>query len=174
MRSVAVPASWRLFLFVAAATLPAVAGCSKNLNVGAVAPAITQGVADQVGVRLSGVTCPSEPRPLAANDTFECTATVEGGGQLTIAVTQTDGTGNISWRVARTDGLLDLARVEASIVSGLKAQAQVDATVSCGGKWKAAGKGDAFECQAKAADGTPIPIGVTVVDAKGNVSWETR
>jgi hypothetical protein len=174
MRSVAVSASWWLCLAVAATTFAAVSACGRNLNVGAVAPAITQGVADQVGVRLSSVTCPSEPRPLAAGDTFECLAAVEGGGQLTIAVTQIDDTGNISWKVARTDGLLDLAKVESSIVAGLKTQAQVDATVSCGGKWKAAGKGDAFECQAKAADGTPIAIGVTVIDAQGNVSWETK
>ena len=174
MRSVVMPASWRLSLVVAAVTFSALSACTKNLNVGAVAPAITQGVADQVGVRLTGVTCPSDPRPLAANDTFECIAAVDGGGQLTIAVTQTDDTGNISWKVARTDGLLDLAKVETSIVSGLKSQAQVEVTVSCGGKWKAAGKGDAFECQAKAADGTPIAIGVTVIDTQGNVSWETK
>ncbi len=106
------------------------------------APAITQGVSDQVGLKLASVTCPSDPRPLVANDTFDCTGAVDGGGSLTIAVTQTDDTGNITWKVARTDGLLDLAKVEGSIVTGLKTQAHVEAKVSCGGKWKAAGKGD--------------------------------
>ena len=150
------------------------AGCSKHLNVDAVAPAITQGVSDQVGLKLASVTCPSDPRPLAANDTFNCTGTVDGGGSLTIAVTQTDDTGNITWKVARTDGLIDLAKVEGSIVAGLKAQAHVDAKVTCGGKWKAASKGAAFDCQATAPDGMPIPIGVTVTDDNGNVSWETK
>ena len=89
-------------------------------------------------------------------------------------MTQTDDTGNVTWKVARTDGLLDLAKVEASIVAGLKTQAQVDATVTCGGKWKAAKAGDAFDCRATAPDGTPIPIGVTVTDGDGNVSWETK
>jgi hypothetical protein len=156
------------------ASLCVVAGCTKNLNVAAVAPSITQGVADQVGLTLATVTCPSEPRPLKANDTFDCVGEVEGGGTLTIAVTQTDDTGNITWKVARTDGLLDLAKVEASIITGLKTQAQVEAQVSCGGKWKAAKKADSFDCQASAPDGTPIPIAVTVSDDNGNVSWETK
>jgi hypothetical protein len=76
--------------------------------------------------------------------------------------------------VARTNGLLDLAKVEASIVAGLRTQAHVDAQVTCGGKWKAAGEGDGFDCQGTAADGTAIPIGVTVIDSNGNVSWQTK
>ena len=66
-------------------------------------------------------------------------------GSLTIAVTQTDDTGNITWKVARTDGLLDLGKVEGSIIAGLKSQAQVDAQVSCGGKWKAVTNGIDFQ-----------------------------
>lgn len=174
MRSVAVPVPTRPALLLVAVALCGLAGCTQNLNVEAVAPSITQGVADQVGLKLAKVTCPSEPRPLKANDTFDCVGEVEGGGRLTIAVTQTDDTGNITWKVATTDGLLDLAKVETSIVTGLKTQAQVDAKVTCGGKWKAAKKGDAFECQATAPDGTPIPIVVTVSDDDGNVNWETK
>lgn len=173
MRFCAVPVSHRALPLLVAA-LCGLAGCTKNLNVEAVAPSITQGVADQVGLKLTKVTCPSEPRPLKASDTFECAGDVEGGGRLTIAVTQTDDTGNITWKVARTEGLLDLAKVEASVITGLKTQAQVDAKVTCGGKWKAAKTGDTFDCQATAPDGTPIPIRVTVADENGNVSWETR
>lgn len=173
MSSVANVVSYRA-LPVLLAALCGLAGCTQNLNIEAVAPSISQGVADQVGLKLAKVTCPSEPRPLATNDTFDCVGDVEGGGRLTIAVTQTDDTGNITWKVAKTDGLLDLSKVEASIVTGLKTQAQVDAKVSCGGKWKAAGTGDKFDCQATAPDGTPIPIGVTVSDENGNVSWETK
>lgn len=173
MRSVADVVSHRA-LAVGLAALCGLAGCTKHLNVEAVAPSISEGVADQVGLTLAKVTCPTEPRPLAANDTFDCVADVAGGGRLTIAVTQTDDTGNITWKVASTDGLLDLAKVEGSIVTGLKTQARVDATVSCGGKWKVAGAGDTFECQATRPDGTPIPIGVTVSDENGNVSWETK
>lgn len=174
MRSVATHRPASSVMFGLAAAVCSLAACTQNLNVAAVAPSISQGVADQVGLKLAQVTCPSEPRPLKANDTFDCIGEVEGGGRLTIAVTQTDDTGNITWKVAKTEGLLDLAKVEASIVTGLKTQAQVDAKVSCGGKWKAAKSGDTFDCQATAPDGTPIPIGVTVSDNDGNVSWETK
>ena len=174
MRPVVSAVRLRAFPVLVAIAFAALVGCTRNLNVAAVAPAITQGVSDQVGLTLASVTCPSEPRPIAANDTFDCTGAISGGGTLTIAVTQTDDTGAISWKIARTDGLLDLAKVEASIVTSLKTQAHVDATVSCGGKWKAAGKGDSFDCQAKSPDGTPIPIGVTVADADGNISWQTK
>lgn len=174
MRSFAVAGSAGPVLFLFATALGSLSGCAKNLDVQAVGPHIRQGVSDQVGLKLATVTCPSEPRPLKADDTFECVGDVDGGGKLTIAVTQTDETGNITWKVARTEGLLDLTKVEASIVTGLKTQAQVDAKVSCGGKWKAAKSGDAFDCQASAPDGTPIPIGVTVTDDNGNVSWETK
>lgn len=173
MRLVAVSGLSRPVVFLLL-SLGGVAACTRNLNIDAIAPSITQGVADQVGLAVARVTCPSEPRPLEANDTFDCRGEVEGGGTLTIAVTQTDDTGNITWKVARTEGLLDLAKVEASIIAGLKTQAQVDATVSCGGKWKAAKKNDAFDCSASAPDGTRIPIAVTVSDDNGNVSWATR
>jgi hypothetical protein len=174
MRPVVSGAPRRALSVLAAVALVALVGCTRHLNVDAVAPAITQGVSDQVGLQLARITCPPDPRPLAANDTFECVGAIQGGGSLTIAVTQTDDTGNITWKVARTDGLLDLAKVERSIVAGLKSQAQVDAKVSCGGKWKAAGNGDRFDCQATAPDGTPIPIAVTVTDGNGNVSWGTK
>ncbi|BCS33087.1 hypothetical protein TBR22_A23130 [Luteitalea sp. TBR-22] len=166
--------SLRLPSLVLVASLPMLAGCTQNLNVESIGPSITQGVSDQVGLKLAKVSCPSEPRPLKKDDVFECVGDVEGGGTLRIAVTQTDDTGNITWKVARTEGLLDLSKVEASIVTGLKQQAQVDAKATCGGKWKAAKKGDAFDCNATAPDGTPIPIAVTVTDDQGNVSWETK
>ena len=164
----------RVVTVVTATALVALVGCTRHLNVDAVAPAITQGVSDQVGLKIANVTCPSDPRPLRANDTFDCIGAIDGGGRLTIAVTQTDDTGNITWKVARTDGLLDLGKVEASIIAGLKSEAQVDAKVSCDGKWKAAGRNDTFDCQATAPDGTPIPIAVTVSDDNGNVSWATK
>ncbi|WP_396624673.1 DUF4333 domain-containing protein [Luteitalea sp.] len=174
MRSVTVPSSFRLPALLMVACLGVLSGCTQNLNVESIGPSITQGVSDQVGLTLAKVTCPSEPRPIKKDDVFECVGDVEGGGTLRIAVTQTDDTGNITWKVARTEGLLDLSKVEASIVTGLKQQAQVDAKATCGGKWKAAKKGDVFDCNATAPDGTPIPIAVTVTDESGNVSWATK
>lgn len=173
MRAVRTPRP-RALLVLLAATLGTAAGCTRDLNISAVIASVTQGVADQVGLQLASVTCPSEPRPLLLNDTFECTGAVKGGGTLTIAVTQTDTTGIITWTVARTEGLLDLAKVEASIASGLKSQARLEAKVSCGGQWRAASKGDTFECHATGPAGDAVAIGVTVTDEAGNVSWQTK
>ncbi len=164
----------RTLVALAAGTACGLTGCSRDLNVAAVVPSITQGVADQVGLEVASVTCPRERRPLRAGDTFECLATVSGGGTLTIAVTQTDDTGIVTWTVAGTSGLLDLARVEASIARGLKSQAGVTAAVSCRGRWRSARKGDAFVCDATDQVGRAMTIAVTVVDDLGNVSWETQ
>lgn len=150
------------------------AGCTQNLNVDSLAPSIIDGIAQQTQIKVASVDCPKEPRPVKSGDTFECTGNIEGGGTVAVAVTQTDDTGNVTWKLGKITGLLDLSKVEASIVSELKKQAEVDATVSCGGKWKSATRGDAFECEAKAPDGTPIPIVVTVTDDDGNISWATK
>ena len=154
--------------------LAALVGCTKNLNVDAVAPAITQGVSDQVGLTLASVTCPSDPRPLAANDTFDCRGAVDGGGSLTIAVTQTDDTGNITWKVASTDGLLDLAKVEALDRHRPEDPGACRRKRLVRRQVEGRRQGRPFDCQATAPDGTPIPIGVTVADGDGNVSWETK
>ena len=150
------------------------AGCTQNLNVDSLAPSIIDGIAQQTQIKVASVDCPKEPRPVKSGDTFECTGNIEGGGTVAVAVTQTDDTGNVTWKLGKITGLLDLSKVEGSIVSELKKQAEVDATVSCGGKWKSAKRGDAFECEAKAPDGTPIPIVVTVTDDDGNISWATK
>ena len=174
MHPVACRSSVRPVLMVVLFGVCALAACTRNLNVSSIGPSIIEGVSRQTGLDLEKVTCPSEARPVKADDVFDCVGDVKGGGALTIAVTQTDDKGNVSWKVTRTDGLLDLTKVEASIVAGLKSQAQVDAKVTCGGRWKAAKSGDRFDCDATAPDGTPIPIGVTVTDDNGNVSWETK
>lgn len=161
----------RLVLLACPALLVA---CTQNLNVDSLAPSIIDGIAQQTQIKVASVDCPKEPRPVKAGDTFECTGQIEGGGTVAVAVTQTDNTGNVTWKLGKITGLLDLSKVEASIVSELKKQAEVDATVSCGAKWKSARRGDDFQCEAKAPDGTPIPIVVTVTDDDGNISWATR
>lgn len=148
--------------------------CTQTLNVDSLAPSIIEGIAQQTQIKVASVDCPKEARPLKSGDTFECTGNIDGGGTVAVAVTQTDDTGNVTWKLGKITGLLDLTKVEASIISELKKQAEVDATVSCGGKWKSATRGDAFECEAKAPDGTPIPIVVTVTDDDGNISWATK
>jgi hypothetical protein len=151
----------------------ALASCTRNLNMEPLRKSVADGLASQLGLAGASVECP-ESRPIKAGDSFECTATPSGGGRLTVRVSQKDDSGNISWDVVKTEGLLDLGKVEGSIVTGLREQARVEATVSCGGRWRAAKAGDTFECEAKAPDGQAIPIVVSVADTEGNISWKTK
>ena len=120
------------------------------------------------------VACPTEPRTAKPNDEFECVVVPKEGGKLTVKVTQKDDQGNINWSVAKTEGLLDLSKVEESVKQGLKAQANADATVTCGGRWKGAKKGDTFDCEAKTAAGETVTIMVNVSDDNGNIEWGTK
>ena len=156
---------------ILAATL-GLAGCTQNLNMDAVKKSVADGVNSQLSLPIASVDCPAT-RPVKAGDAFECVATPSGGGRLTVGVTQQDGAGNVTWKVLKTEGLLDLQKVEASVRTGLKEQAKVDATVSCGSRWKAAKAGDTFDCQAKAGE-QAVGIVVSVTDNEGNISWKTK
>jgi hypothetical protein len=63
-----------------------------------------------------------------------------------------------------------MAKVEEMVVQGLKEQAGVDATVSCGAPWVVGKVGQKFECEAKAGDDTRKVV-VTVKDLSGDVGW---
>jgi hypothetical protein len=166
------PTATRARLLPCLLAAAALAGCGRNLEMTGVQKAITRGIADQAGLEIVSVACPE--RPMKANDVFQCVAVPKGGGRLTIDVTQSDDQGTTTWKVARTEGLLDLSKIEASVQVGLKDQARVDATVSCGGRWKAAKAGDRFECAAKIRGGTQAAIVVTVTDNDGNINWATK
>jgi hypothetical protein len=135
--------------------------------------AVADGVNAQLSLPIESVSCPPE-RAMKAGDAFECVATPVGGGRLTVSVTQDDAAGNVTWKVVKTEGLLDLKKVEESIVAGLKEKAQVDATASCGGRWKPAKAGDTFDCVAKTASGEDVAIVVSATDGEGNISWATK
>ena len=152
-----------------------VAACSSNIDMSAVSKAVSDGINAQLSLPIASVACPTESRAAKAGDTFECVATPKDGGKLTVKVTQDDDKGNIKWEVVKSEGLLDLTAAEKAIVSGLKEQASVDATVSCGGgKFRAAKAGETFECQAKIVDKNDATIVVTMKDATGNISWEVK
>jgi hypothetical protein len=75
----------------------------------------------------------------------------------------------------KTEGLIDLRTVEQSIVKGLKEQANVDATVTCGGgKFRAIQAGGTFTCQAKSPEKGDATIVVTMSNAEGSISWAVQ
>lgn len=155
------------------ASVLGVAGCSRTLDMTALKQSISDGVNAQLALPIASVECPAD-RTITAGDTFDCTATPEAGGRLTITVTQKDDEGNIAWEVKQTEGLLDLQKAEAAVAEGLKSQAQVDAKVDCGGRWKAIKVGETFECQVAITDGRTAVVEVTTEDAEGNIGWKVR
>lgn len=150
------------------------AGCGTTIDMSAVGKSVSEGIESQLGLAITSVACPPDARPVKAGDAFECVATPAEGGRLVVTVTQEDDQGNINWKVTTTEGLLDLQLVEASVRDGLKQQAGVEATVSCGGRWKGARPGEVFECRATAPDGQEATVAVTTTDAEGNISWAVR
>ena len=155
------------------APLVAVAGCTQMLSMEGTSKAISEGLSSQLSMSIASVTCP-ESREIKAGDVFECVATPAVGGRLTVQVTQKDNAGNVAWEVTKTEGLLDLAKVEASVKQGLAQQANLEASVTCGERWRATKAGDVFECRASGSEGQAVTVAVTVTDNEGNVSWETK
>lgn len=161
------------YLVILAASIVAAAGCTQSLDMTALNRSISDGINTQLQLPIATVSCPTGDRAMKAGDTFDCTATPNEGGRLTVTVTQKDDAGNVSWNVTRTEGLLDLDKVEASVKEGLKAQAGIDAAVACEGRWKAAKVGDVFQCQATSGD-SKATVEVTTADLEGNVSWKVQ
>ena len=145
--------------------------CSHNLAMDAVKSAISKGVTEKLGLQIATVTCP-ESREIKAGDSFECTADAQTGGQVKVLVTQTDANANIDWKVTNTENLIDLSTLEATVKKGLAEQASVDATVTCGAKYRVAQTGKTFDCGVKTADGKSATVKVTMTDDKGNVDWK--
>lgn len=65
---------------------------------------------------------------------------------------------------------LDTDKLEREVVKGIKAQSNIDATVTCPDDVKIEA-GDVFTCEARAADGTTATVNVTQKDDEGNVDW---
>ena len=132
---------------------------------------IREGLVEQLQVSVQSVTCPTS-REMKAGDTFDCVARVEQVGRLTVTVTQKDDEGNVHWSVTKTEGLLDLAMLEAQIQKPLEARGGVAVKVDCGGRFRGIRVGEIFECHAQDKDGETLTIKVTVTDAEGKVDWK--
>lgn len=170
---VAHPAFCRPGVAVLLASLALAVGCTQMLSMEGTSKAITEGLASQLAMPIASVKCP-DSREIKAGDVFECIATPVMGGRLTVQVTQKDDAGNVAWEVSKTEGLMDLAKVEESVKQGLAQQVSLQAEVACGDRWRATKAGDAFECQAKGREGQAVTVVVTVTDNDGNVSWATK
>ena len=156
-------------LLIVAAAILAAAGCTRSLDIAALERSISDGINAQLQLPIATVSCPPGDRPLKAGEKFDCTATPKEGGRLTVTVTLKDS--NVSWDVTRTEGLLDLRKVEGAVKAGFKAQTNVDATVTCEGRWKAVKVGEVFQCQATSGD-HKATIEVMTNDLEGNISWK--
>ncbi len=151
------------------------AGCGTTIDMAAVSKSVSEGIASQLSLTVASTTCPTETRTAKAGDTFECVVIPKEGGKLTVKVTENDDKGNVKWEVVKTEGLIDLSLVEQSVVKGLKEQANVDATVSCGGgKFRGIQVGGTFTCQAKSPASGDATIEVTMTDAQGGINWAVK
>ncbi|MCX6549607.1 MAG: DUF4333 domain-containing protein [Acidobacteria bacterium] len=151
-----------------------VVACGTTLDMGAIGKSVTEGVQSQLSLPVASVTCPTETRAAKAGDTFECTAIPKDGGKLTVKVTQNDDKGNVKWEVVKMEGLTDLKLVEEAVMNGLKEQAGIDATITCGAKYRATKAGESFDCQAKSADKGDATVTVTMKDTEGHISWAVK
>jgi len=150
-------------------------GCGTKLDMAVINKSISDGLASQLGLADTVVTCPQEAPPAKAGDTFECEAKPKDGGRLVLKVTQKDDKGNVAWDLVKIEGMINLKTAEEAITTGLKEQTGADVTVSCGeeggSSLRAAKAGETFECQAKSADGTSNTVVVTMKDNEGNIGW---
>ena len=161
----------RLIGFVLAALLLTPLARADELDMDAVVKSIREGLAEQLAVSVQNVDCP-EARETKAGDVFDCIARVEDVGHLTVAVTQKDVHGNVTWKVTKTAGLLDLAHLEEEIRQGLAAHSEgAEVKVSCGGLYRGIQVGKTFECRAEDSTGEKVRIKVLIEDADGNVHW---
>ena len=149
------------------------AGCQRTLDIARLQSLIQSGLAEQLGLPFSSVSCP-EARDMKAGDVFQCKAVAETGGELTIEVSQQDGDGNVNWKAIDAERVMSMAKLEAQITGAIAQQLKVDAAVACGdARMRIAIKGGTLECTATAG-GESRPVVVTMDDDKGNVTWTLK
>lgn len=150
------------------------AACGGNLDIPAVERSIADGIARQLGLAMSSVTCPRDRRAWKAGDTFRCTGKPALGGSILVEVTQKDDHGEIGWKVTKSTGLFDLKEAGEAVEQGFRDQLGTEVQLSCGERWQVGAAGDTFECAAAAADGTTRTVVITVQNEAGNISWRLK
>ncbi len=127
---------------------------------------------EQAGVTVTDVTCPEDVE-LAAGTVSTCTAQVEGQ-EVSYTVEQTDDEGNVT--IASEDVFVQVADVEAALVSTFATDAELDVTASCDADDRTvlvAGDGLQLTCTATLVD-DPSDTGEVLanIDAEGNVTFD--
>jgi Domain of unknown function (DUF4333) len=121
------------------------------------------------GFAVTNPTCPADVK-MVQGGTFSCTVDV-AGQPLRFDVTQDDDEGNVSY--AKAQAVLDVAKLQLVLVDQIKAQTDLDVTVTCpGDAVLVRDVGATFECAVTRADGATSPAVVTVDDLAGNISFE--
>jgi hypothetical protein len=127
---------------------------------------------EQAGVTVTDVTCPDDVE-LAAGTVSTCTAQVEGQ-EVTYTVEQTDDEGNVT--IASEDVFVQVADVEAALVSTFATDAELEVTASCDADDRTvlvAGDGLQLTCTATLVE-DPSDTGEVLanIDAEGNVTFD--
>jgi hypothetical protein len=76
----------------------AAVSCSKTLDTSGLETTIKQNLEAELGATGIQVTCPTGLK-VEKGATFNCTVAVPGSGSLSIAVTQTDDKGNVTYKI---------------------------------------------------------------------------
>lgn len=152
------------------------AACGSTMDMATIEQTIKADIERQ-GRRLTlqKVSCP-ENVPPQAGAYFRCVGRLESEETFTINVIQDDSQGNVTWEVPNSRVMLNLAKVEANIQSGLTEAFGKRALIDCGSElYRVNQPGDRFECS--------IIGGLTVgpatystvlvkVNADGNLNWQ--
>ena len=158
---------------VAAALAGAVVvGCSSTTTVdqGKMRKLIEEDLAADIGLPLTDASCPEVKEPKNGTE-FECTATLDGQTLRIKAVVTDEKT--VFVEAENADAIIPVVDLETLIAEDFTEQLGTTITVACGDtEVIVAAPGTQFECEA--TDGTDtVPVRVDVLDAEGNVSYET-
>lgn len=181
-----------LALAALALAVPTLAACSASVSVGTdstspsptssgdtidevrAATAISEQISSQVGSGVEvAITCPPG-QPLKTGGTFDCTGTVDGQ-PITVAVTQKDADGNITYE--SKESLVELAKAEKVIADDTTEKLETKVTATCpgpnGATWFVGGPGSTFTCTITEGADTATVL-VTVKDNEGSITWKVQ
>lgn len=167
------PLSRVLLLLMGTALLTA---CNNRLNTTEVEAAIKADIERQ-GRRLTlkQVTCPTGIAR-QTNSVFRCVGELKPEGSFSINVVQIDSQGTLEWDIPNSTTLLNLAKVEAQIQTGLAKVVGKQAVIDCGSEaYRANQAGDRFECQVVGGvtmGSEKIEAVLVKIDPEGNLGWQ--